>query len=73
MYKWCKRIIDKAEEDATTKPRAGESRNQFVRRCMIDDTSMSEYPDTQQRYAVCLSISAKKVNTNKTEQKKSIY
>ena len=39
------------------KPRAGESRNQFVRRCMIDDTSMSEYPDTQQRYAVCLSLS----------------
>lgn len=39
------------------KPRAGESSNQFVRRCMIDDTSMSEYPDTQQRYAVCLSLS----------------
>ena len=39
------------------KPRAGESRNQFVRRCMIDDTSMSEYPDIQQRYAVCLSLS----------------
>ena len=39
------------------KPRAGESSNQFVQRCMIDDTSMSEYPDTQQRYAVCLSLS----------------
>ena len=39
------------------KPRAGESRNQFVRRCMIDETSMSEYPDLQQRYAVCLSLS----------------
>lgn len=39
------------------KPRAGESSNQFVQRCMIDDTSMSEYPDTQQRYAVCISLS----------------
>ena len=39
------------------KPRAGESSNQFVQRCMIDDTSVSEYPDRQQRYAVCISLS----------------
>lgn len=39
------------------KPRAGESSNQFVSRCMIDDTSMTEYPNRQQRYAVCISLS----------------
>ena len=52
------------------KPRAGESRNQFVRRCMIDDTSMSEYPDTQQRYAVCLSLSKDKKEIIKQAKRK---
>ena len=52
------------------KPRAGESSNQFVQRCMIDDTSMSEYPDTQQRYAVCRSISARKSIQTKQNRRK---
>ena len=52
------------------KPRAGESNNQFISRCMIDDTSMSEYPNRNQRYAVCQSISARKSLETKQNRRK---
>lgn len=42
------------------KPRAGESTNQFISRCMIDDTMSSEYPNRDQRYAVCNSLATSK-------------
>lgn len=52
------------------KPRSGESNNQFISRCMIDDTSMSEYPNRNQRYAVCQSISARKSLETKQNRRK---
>jgi hypothetical protein len=38
------------------KPRPQESDNQFMSRCMIDDTMSSEYPNRNQRYAVCNNL-----------------
>jgi hypothetical protein len=37
------------------KPRSGEKQNDFVSRCMDNDTMKSEYPDQAQRTAVCYS------------------
>lgn len=34
------------------KPKAGESQNDFMRRCMLDDVMISEY-DQEQRAAIC--------------------
>ncbi len=42
------------------KPRSGESNNQFINRCMINDTMVSEYNDRSQRYAVCNSLATSK-------------
>ena len=42
------------------KPRSGESNNQFINRCMINDTKVSEYNDRSQRYAVCNSLATSK-------------
>jgi lambda family phage portal protein len=38
-------------------PSPGESESDFVSRCMGDDTMVSEYPDTEQRAAVCYAQS----------------
>jgi hypothetical protein len=35
-------------------PTPKESKNEFVARCMSDAKMQSEYPDTQQRIAVCI-------------------
>ena len=35
------------------KPRANESREKFVMRCITDPVMESEYPDKKQRIAVC--------------------
>ena len=35
-------------------PNDGESRDAFLSRCMGDDTMQGEYPDDDQRYAVCV-------------------
>jgi hypothetical protein len=35
-----------------------ETIDEFIQRCMRDDTMNEEYPDSAQRYAVCLNISA---------------
>ena len=35
------------------KPRGGESKNEYISRCMGDDTMNSEYKDERQRAAVC--------------------
>lgn len=37
------------------KPRSGESRGEFVGRCVGDDKVTSEFPDSDQRVAVCIS------------------
>lgn len=44
------------------KPNTGETKDSFISRCMEDETIRSEYPDTDQRYAVC---SAQFKETNK--------
>lgn len=36
-------------------PRSNESEDAFVIRCMLDSTMQIEYPDQQQRFAICLS------------------
>ena len=37
------------------KPSLGESRDEFVGRCISDDKVTSEFPDRDQRVAVCIS------------------
>lgn len=37
------------------RPRKNEERNSFVSRCMSDETMKKEYPDQEQRTAVCFS------------------
>jgi len=51
-------------------PKPTESNNQFIQRCIIDDTMLSEYPDRRQRYAVCVSISTNKTVLNKQQKRK---
>ena len=52
------------------KPKPTESRNQFLSRCMADETSMTEYPDVEQRYAVCNSLLNNKKYILKQAKKK---
>lgn len=33
----------------------GESQEKFISRCMSNEVMVEEYPETKQRYAVCLS------------------
>ena len=37
------------------KPNDGETKEEFINRCMADDTMQKEFPDESQRYAVCLA------------------
>jgi len=37
------------------KPNEDESKKKFLSRCMGDDIMKDEYPDREQRYAVCLT------------------
>jgi len=41
------------------KPNENESQDEFMQRCMVDETMVSEYPDENQRYAICLQQSRK--------------
>ena len=52
------------------KPKPTESRNQFLSRCMSNETSMTEYPDAQQRYAVCNSLIEQKYILTKQSERK---
>ncbi len=45
-------------------PRPSESEDQFMNRCMSDDTVQEEYPSNTQRYAVCVSQWGKKMEDN---------
>ena len=51
------------------KPRAEESNNQFISRCMIDDVMTSEYPQRTQRYAVCNNLLSQKTLETKQAQR----
>lgn len=35
------------------KPKAGEKQKDYIQRCMSNSTMRAEYPDEQQRLAVC--------------------
>src|SRR5690606_32212350 len=37
------------------KPNDGETKDEFIERCMADETMQEEFPDEDQRYAVCLA------------------
>jgi len=37
------------------KPKKGEKQDEFIQRCMSDETMISEFPDEKQRYAVCMT------------------
>src|SRR5690606_23543276 len=37
------------------KPNDGEAKEEFIDRCMADETMQEEFPDESQRYAVCLA------------------
>ena len=52
------------------KPKPTESNSQFITRCTIDDTMLSEYPDRRQRYAVCVSLSSEKGLLTKQQKRK---
>lgn len=34
-------------------PGEGETKEQFIKRCLADDTMADEFPNVMQRYAVC--------------------
>lgn len=36
------------------KPEAGESQDDFISRCMADNTMVSDFSDESQRFAVCI-------------------
>jgi hypothetical protein len=36
-------------------PRSGEKQKDFVQRCMSDDTMAKEFPNKDQRFAVCVT------------------
>ena len=50
-------------------PKDGETREDFVERCMSDEVMVGEYEDEEQRYAVCNSIydEQEKESTNEGE------
>jgi phage I-like protein len=43
-------------------PESGETRNEFLNRCMINETVKKEFPDNEQRTAVCISQWEKKLS-----------
>jgi hypothetical protein len=52
------------------KPHGDENQGEFIGRCMGDDVMVNEYPENDQRYAICLSSWEKVTKENlKMEQK----
>ena len=55
------------------KPNSDETRQNFLKRCMGDDTMTSEYTDTEQRLAVCTNeYDSEKEDSIENEHKKEI-
>lgn len=50
-------------------PRGQEERDEFLDRCMGDETMADEYPDRGRRYAVCVSLWERRKMAEKTEWK----
>lgn len=49
-------------------PNPNESKDEFLDRCMSNDTMNREYPDQGQRYAVCQNIWKKKSEGEASEE-----
>ena len=49
------------------KPDSGESHDDFISRCMGNDTMIADYPDEDQRYAVCESQWGRNASSRKIE------
>jgi len=54
------------------KPRSDESNNQFIERCMGDDTMLDEYAGADQRLAVCLSQLDKAVEADEEKHVRAV-
>lgn len=54
-------ILDKVKEtEVRVYPKPGQTKDQFMAYCMGNSTMTSEFPDSGQRYVVCLSYWAGK-------------
>ena len=50
-------------------PNSSESKDEFIQRCMGDDKMTSEYPDEEQRFAICsTSYLEDKINNYEREK-----
>ena len=54
------------------KPGDRESNESFMKRCMSDETMMSEYPKQEQRLAICTSQCERSKKSKKTIKKRII-
>ena len=54
------------------KPRSDESRDDFIQRCMDDDTMLDEYSDVDQRLAGCLSNLEKATSTEEEKHVRAV-
>jgi hypothetical protein len=48
----------------------GEKKDDFIQRCMDDETMKREFPDEGQRYAVCFARAEKEPTEEKSKNKK---
>jgi hypothetical protein len=53
-------------------PNAGESESDFIGRCMGDSKMVGEFPDEQQRLAVCYNYYSEKMNYEHSEDKEMV-
>lgn len=50
-------------------PLPKEQQGEFIQRCMMDDTMVSEYKDKDQRYAICREqLTKHEIKNGKTKQ-----
>lgn len=54
------------------KPRSEESKNQFIEKCVGDETMLEEYADADQRIAACLSQLDKALDTDEEKHVRSV-
>jgi len=51
-------------------PNSGESRDDFIDRCMSDDEAVNDFPETDQRFAFCNSVWEQNKETNSMKKNK---
>jgi len=52
------------------KPTPKENKKEFVMRCMSDDTMVNEFPETDQRLAVCSTTYEENLNDANSKDKR---